>query len=149
MSINYIKHEQEFYGVCKLISGETIIGSMIATEEDNEPGVTLLYVSDPAVAQQHSVEKDGQMGMAVGFIKWMMWSSEDFYIIEEKDILTVAPMSMESILMYKMWLRKECGGEKNDNAVDVNKNMGLVGKVSDARKKLEDIWKMSSGTRAT
>ena len=75
MSINYIKHEQEFYGVCKLISGETIIGSMIATEEDNEPGVTLLYVSDPAVAQQHSVEKDGQMGMAVGFIKWMMWSS--------------------------------------------------------------------------
>jgi|TARA_B100001996_G_scaffold201115_1_gene153935 hypothetical protein len=145
MSINYIKHEQEFYGVCKLISGETIIGSMIATEEDNEPGVTLLYVSDPAVAQQHSVEKDGQMGMAVGFIKWMMWSSEDFYIIEEKDILTVAPMSMESILMYKMWLRKECGGEKNDNAVDVNKNMGLVGKVSDARKKLEDIWKMSSG----
>ena len=131
MSINYIKHEQEFYGVCKLISGETIIGSMIATEEDNEPGVTLLYVSDPAVAQQHSVEKDGQMGMAVGFIKWMMWSSEDFYIIEEKDILTVAPMSMESILMYKMWLRKECGGEKNDNAVDVNKNMGLVGKVSD------------------
>ena len=145
MSINYIKHEQEFYGVCKLISGETIIGSMIATEEDNEPGGTLLYVSDPAVAQQHSVEKDGQMGMAVGFIKWMMWSSEDFYIIEEKDILTVAPMSMESILMYKMWLRKECGGEKNDNAVDVNKNMGLVGKVSDARKKLEDIWKMSSG----
>ena len=145
MSINYIKHEQEFYGVCKLISGETIIGSMIATEEDNEPGVTLLYVSDPAVAQQHSVEKDGQMGMAVGFIKWMMWSSEDFYIIEEKDILTVAPMSMESILMYKMWLRKECGGEKNDNAVEVNKNMGLVGKVSDARKKLEDIWKMSSG----
>ena len=145
MTINYIKHEQEFYGVCKLISGETIIGSMIATEEDNEPGVTLLYVSDPAVAQQHSVEKDGQMGMAVGFIKWMMWSSEDFYIIEEKDILTVAPMSMESILMYKMWLRKECGGEKNDNAVDVNKNMGLVGKVSDARKKLEDIWKMSSG----
>ena len=145
MSINYIKHEQEFYGVCKLISGETIIGSMIATEEDNEPGVTLLYVSDPAVAQQHSVEKDGQMGMAVGFIKWMMGSSEDFYIIEEKDILTVAPMSMESILMYKMWLRKECGGEKNDNAVDVNKNMGLVGKVSDARKKLEDIWKMSSG----
>jgi len=145
MSINYIKHEQEFYGVCKLISGETIIGSMIATEEENEPGVTLLYVSDPAVAQQHSVEKDGQMGMAVGFIKWMMWSSEDFYIIEEKDILTVAPMSMESILMYKMWLRKECGGAKTDNAVDVNRNMGLVGKVSDARRKLEDIWKMSSG----
>ncbi len=145
MSINYIKHEQEFYGVVKLISGETIIGSMIATEEDSEPGNTLLYVSDPAVAQHHSVEKDGQMGVAVGFVKWMMWSSEDFYIIEEKDVLTVAPMSMESILMYKMWLRKECGGSKNDNAVDVNKNMGLVGKVSDARKKLEDLWKKSAG----
>ena len=29
--INYIKHEQEFYGIIKLRSGETIMGSMIAT----------------------------------------------------------------------------------------------------------------------
>ena len=48
--------------------------------------------------------------------------------------------------MYKMWLRKECGHKGNsDNAVPVNENMGLVGKVSEARSKLEDLWKKSAG----
>ena len=40
----------------------------------------------------------------------MMFSDEDFYMISEEDICTVAPMSMESILMYKLWVRKEKGG---------------------------------------
>tara|TARA_B100000287_G_scaffold53186_1_gene46865 strand:+ start:5146 stop:5583 length:438 start_codon:yes stop_codon:yes gene_type:complete len=145
MSINYIKHEQEFFGVIKLNSGETIIGSMIATEEEHAPGQTTIFVSDPATPNTHTVEKDGQLGMAVGLVKWMMWSNEEFYLIQEKNILTVAPMSMESILMYKMWLRKECGGAKTDRDVKVNKNMGLVGKVSDARKSLEKIWQQSAG----
>ena len=146
MSINYIKHDQEFFGVLKMTNGDTIIGSMIATEEEALPGRTTIYVSEPAAPNTHTIEKDGQLGMAVGFVKWMMWSDEDFYLIQEENILTVAPMSMESILMYKMWLRKECGHKgNNDNAVPVNENMGLVGKVSEARSKLEDLWKKSAG----
>ena len=41
MTVNYIRHEQEFYGVMKLKSGETVLGSMIATEEDSAPGKTV------------------------------------------------------------------------------------------------------------
>ena len=78
MSINYIKHEQEFFGVIKLTSGETILGTMIAT-----PGQTTIFVSDPATPNTHTVEKDGQLGMAVGLVKWMMWSNEEFYLIQE------------------------------------------------------------------
>ena len=45
--------------------------------------------------------------------------------------------------MYKMWWRKENGkhGEDPDPGVPMNENMGLVGKVSEMRKKLEDQWK--------
>tara|TARA_Y100001970_G_scaffold169440_1_gene207173 strand:- start:2311 stop:2748 length:438 start_codon:yes stop_codon:yes gene_type:complete len=141
MTINYIKHEQEFYGVIKLRSGETILGSMIASEDDRMPGLTQFFVSDPATPQTHQVEKEGQAGLAVGLIKWMMFSDEDFYMISEEDICTVAPMSMESVLMYKLWVRKEKGGNKTDIEIPVNPGMGYVGKVSDARKKLEDFWK--------
>ena len=39
--INYIRHDNEFYGIVKLVSGEEVMGSMIATNEDN---CTMVYV---------------------------------------------------------------------------------------------------------
>ncbi|BCU95065.1 MAG: hypothetical protein CM15mV7_1710 [uncultured marine virus] len=40
-------------------------------------------------------------------------------------------------------VKKEQGIDDDKNwQVDVNKNMGLVGKVSEMRKKLEDQWKI-------
>ena len=59
-------------------------------------------------------------------MKWMMFADEEFYMVNEEDVVTVAPMSMESILMYKMWVRKE-KGQKGDVQIAINKNMGLVG----------------------
>tara|TARA_B100001094_G_scaffold14874_1_gene12902 strand:+ start:1332 stop:1778 length:447 start_codon:yes stop_codon:yes gene_type:complete len=143
MTVNYIRHEQEFYGVMKLKSGETVLGTMIATEEDSSPGKTVFYIQDAATPHNHSVEKDGTMGVAVGLLKWMLFANEDFYVVSEDDVTTVAPMSMESVLMYKMWVRKEKGGSK-DVQVQINKNMGLLGKVSEARANLEDFWKRTN-----
>ena len=142
--INYIRHEQEFFGVVKLKSGETILGSMIATKEDNAPDKTVFYIQDPACPHNHPVEKDGQAGMAVGLLKWMMFSDEEFYMVGEDDVITVAPMSMESVLMYKMWVRKEKGGNNSEVEIQINKNMGLVGKVSNFRGQLEDFWKRTN-----
>ena len=144
MTIQYIRHEQECYGVIKLKTGDTLLGSMIATQEDDNPDKTVFYIQEPATPNMHQVEKDGQMGMAVGLLKWMMFADEDFYMVNEDDIITVAPMSMDSILMYKMWVRKECKTSKTDVEVKMNPNMGLVGKVSDFRSKLEDFWKRTN-----
>ena len=142
--INYIRHEQEFFGVVKLKSGETILGSMIATKEENAPDKTVFYIQDPACPHNHPVEKDGQAGMAVGLLKWMMFSDEEFYMVNEDDVVTVAPMSMESVLMYKIWVRKEKGGNNSEVEIQINKNMGLVGKVSNFRGQLEDFWKRTN-----
>ena len=140
MTINYIRHDQEFYGVVKLVSGEEIMGTIIATEEE---GNSILFVSEPATTAVTPIEKDGGVAMAIGLNKWMMWSDEDFYIIREPDVVTIAPMSMEAIMMYKLWLRKENGGD-DEFETPMNENMGLVGKVSDARKKLEEQWRKNS-----
>jgi len=144
MTIQYIRHEQEFFGVIKLKTGDTILGTMIATQEDDNPDKTVFYIQEPATPNMHQVEKDGNIGMAVGLLKWMMFADEDFYMVGEDDIITVAPMSMDSILMYKMWVRKECKTSKTDVEVKMNPNMGLVGKVSDFRSKLEDFWKRTN-----
>jgi hypothetical protein len=58
--------------------------------------------------------------------------------------MTIAPMSTEAIMMYKMWWRKDGKLEDDqDPGVPMNENMGLVGKVSEMRKRLEDQWKNS------
>ena len=137
--INYIRHDPEFYGVAKLSSGDEVMGVMIATKQD---GQTLIFVEEPATPREAPVRKGDEVGLAIGLVKWMMWSDEKFFILQEGDIISIAPMSFAATSMYKLWLRREQGVDDDKNwQVDVNKNMGLVGKVSEMRKKLEDQWK--------
>ena len=137
--INYIRHDHEFHGVAKLSSGEEVMGVMIATKQD---GQTLIFVQDPATPKEAPMKRGDEVGLAIGLVKWMMWSDEEFFILQEADIISVAPMSFPAQAMYKLWLRKEQGIDDDKNwQVDVNKNMGLVGRVSEMRKKLEDQWK--------
>ena len=70
-----------------------------------------------------------------------MFSEEDFYLIREPDVICVAPMSDESIAMYRMWLRREYGGPEEGYKAPVNESMGLIGRVDDFRKKLEKQWR--------
>ena len=137
--INYIRHDHEFHGVAKLSSGEEVMGVMIATKQD---GQTLIFVQDPATPKEAPMKRGDEVGLAIGLVKWMMWSDEEFFILQEGDIISIAPMSFSATAMYKLWLRKEQGIDDDKNwQVDVNKNMGLVGKVSEMRKKLEDQWR--------
>ena len=137
--INYIRHDHEFYGVAKLSSGDEVMGVMIVTQEK---GQSLVFVQDPATPREAPVNHQGQVGLAIGLVKWMMWSDEEFFILQEADIISIAPMSILAESTYKLWLRKENGVEDDSNwEVKANKNMGLVGKVSEIRKRLEDQWK--------
>ena len=137
--INYIRHDHEFHGVAKLSSGEEVMGVMIATKQD---GQTLIFVQDPATPKEAPMKRGDEVGLAIGLVKWMMWSDEEFFILQEGDIISIAPMSFAATSMYKLWLRKEQGIDDDANwQVDVNKNMGLVGKVSEMRKRLEDQWR--------
>ena len=137
--INYIRHDHEFHGVAKLSSGEEVMGVMMAMKQD---GQTLIFVQDPATPKEAPMKRGDEVGLAIGLVKWMMWSDEEFFILQEGDIISIAPMSFAATSMYKLWLRKEQGIDDDKNwQVDVNKNMGLVGKVSEMRKRLEDQWK--------
>ena len=42
--ISYAKHEEEFYGVFKLVSGEEVLGKAVLTEDNGE---TLCFVQNP------------------------------------------------------------------------------------------------------
>ena len=71
----------------------------------------------------------------------MNFSDEDFYVLDESAIISIAPMSKEAVMMYKRWIRKEIKQEETEESeVPMNENMGLVAKVEDARKLLEKLF---------
>jgi hypothetical protein len=140
--INYIRHDEEFHFIAKLVSGEQVIGKGFAMEEEGE---TLIYVSDPLEISIIIKNLDKNKSIkGIGLNKWMHFSEEDFYIIREKDIITIAGLSSELIAMYNLFWQKEIEGDTLDEKkVELDTEMGLIGKVDDMRSKLEKLFKDS------
>jgi hypothetical protein len=143
--INYIRHDEEFHFIAKLVSGESIIAKGFAIEQD---GKTQIYCSDPLEIQIISRSSGSSTVKGVAMNNWMEFSDEEFFILEEKDIMTIAGLSQEMIHMYELFVRKKSAKETvedeiENKRVDVDTNMGLKGKVNDLRKKLEQLYKQS------
>ena len=140
--ISYAKHEEEFYGVFKLVSGEEVLGKAVLTEDNGE---TLCFVQNPvSTVVMNNKDNEGRNVRGVGFAKWMQFSDEDFYIIREKDVLTVSSMSKEITFMYEAFVQSENKGKppKKDNLkIDPKPGMGYLGKIDDYRKIFEKLFK--------
>ena len=141
--ISYIRHDDQFYGTMKLTTGEEILGEILVTE-DPETKTDLIFIQNPAKTKVIELDPDKDtksQKVAMGFIRWMNFSEEDFYVVPEHQVLTIAPMSPEAVMMYKRWVRKEIHKEPERNPeVPMNESMGLIGSVSDARKLLKKIY---------
>lgn len=137
--INYARHDEEFYGVFKLLNGEEVLGKAVLTEDNGE---TLVFIQDPVCIQIVTKDlDDGRTIRGVGFAKWMQFSDEEFFIIHEKDILTVTSMSKEVTFMYESFI---IGNDetKDTTKVDLQPEMGYLGKIDEARKIFERIYKI-------
>ena len=137
--INYARHDEEFYGVFKLVNGEEVLGKAVLTEDN---GQTLVFIQDPVCTQIITKEtEDGRTVRGMGFAKWMQFSDEDFYILTEKDIITVTSMSKEVSFMYEAFVMGEDDEKKNKTQLDLEPEMGYLGKIDEARKLFERIYK--------
>ena len=148
MTINYAKHDEEFYGVFKLLNGEEILGKAVLTQEGE--GETLCFLSDPVVISV--IEKqisEGKMMRGMGFHKWMQLFDEEFFIIREKDIIAVASMSKEIVLMYETYLANEMDEthEAKQERLKRKKSSiqnakGYLGKIDEARAQFEKLFNL-------
>lgn len=135
--INYARHDEEFYGVFKLLNGEEVLGKAVLTEDNGE---TLVFIQDPVCTQVvHKELDEGKLVRGVGFSKWMQFSNEDFFILREKDILTVTSMSKEVSYLYEAFILSE--DDEKSSKKDLEPEMGYLGKINEARKLLEKIYR--------
>ena len=143
MTLNYAKHDEEFYGLFKLVSGEELIAkAIISKQEDLEPVEELILLSNPVTVEFFTKELDGgKIAKGMGLSNWMQMSDEDFFIIKEKDLISLASLSKQYILMYEAYLTgtpPEALTQKQKK--DLEKNMGYLGSINEARMLFEKIY---------
>ena len=103
--INFIKHEEEFYGIFKLVSGDEVLAKAVITKDHQE---SLVFLQDPLCVEiVTNPISETKVARGMGFIKWQQLSDEDFYVIREKDIICVSTMSKQIKLYTKhlLWQR--------------------------------------------
>ena len=128
--------EEDFYCTLKLKSGEEVFAKVAASEEEER---TFLIVSNPIVISEYK-SRGGESGYKIE--PWLKTTTEDMFIIKLDDVLTLSESyDIEMIAMYQSYLRKSY--KKKNNESNINRQMGYLSSVNDAKDILEKLYENS------
>lgn len=128
--------EEDFYATVKLKSGEEIFAKVAASEEENR---TLLIISNPITINEIK-NRTGVVGYKLE--PWLKTTKEDMFIINLEDVLTLSESSdIEMIMMYQSYVRQS--NKNGSNHSKINRRMGYISNVNDAKEILEKLFKNS------
>ena len=124
--------EEEFFATIKLKTGEELFSKVAATEEEN--GLFLVLLNPMVVFNN--------LYFGILLEPWLKTTKEDMFIINLDDVITLSESSdVEMIMMYQSYVRQS-SREKN-NEPKLNRRMGYIANVNDAKDLLEKLYKNS------
>tara|TARA_B100000287_G_scaffold33165_1_gene30784 strand:+ start:567 stop:992 length:426 start_codon:yes stop_codon:yes gene_type:complete len=134
----------DFYAIIKLISGEEIL-SLVCVDETNDQPIIILH--SPVV--MNMINHPG--GASYVKVKaWIELADDDMFVLQYDRILTITECRDEKIIsIYDRYVQESHDDTirfKTNNIngkVPINQTMGYISTVEDARKKLEDIFKLN------
>jgi hypothetical protein len=136
----------EFYAIIKLVSGEEVLSLISIDENDGDP---LVVMQNPITMKLlHS-----RNGMHVKVKSWMELASDDFFIVRPDKILTMTETHDKRMIeIYTNYIEDEDNmdiynpqspsNEKPIGDVRPSRKMGYLSTVEEARKTLENIFKL-------
>ena len=128
--------EDDFYATIKLNSGEEVFAKVAASEEEDR---TMLILHTPVTVSEIK-NKGGLVGYKVE--PWLKTTRDDMFIINMNNVMTLSESSdMEMIVMYQHFLRDSQREYHNQHRL--NRRMGYISNVNDAKENLEKIFKKS------
>ena len=127
--------EDDFYASLKLISGEEVFAKVAACDEDDR---TLLLLHSPVLVQQ--VKLPGANIVALYKVEpWLKTNDEDMMVLDMKNIMTMVEChDIEMISIHQRYV-EESSQEGTRSRID--RKMGYISSVSDAKKMLEQLYK--------
>lgn len=128
--------EEDFYATVKLKTGEEIFAKVAASEEENK---TLLIISNPIVVSEIK-NRSGSFGYKIE--PWLKTSKDDMFILNFDDVLTISECSdIGMISMHQSYIRQSIKEKKSESKI--NRRMGYISNVNDAKEILEKIYENS------
>mgnify|MGYP001257018373 CR=1 FL=1 len=128
--------EDDFYATVKFKSGEEIFAKVAASEEEDR---TMLILHNPIL-----IEEIRGRGSIVGYKveSWLKTTREDMFIINLQDVLTLSEsQDIEMIMMHQRFIRDN--QLESFNKPKINRKMGYIGNVHDAKEILEKLYKLN------
>ena len=129
---------EEFYCILKLVSGEEII-SLITIDETGDEAII--------IAQSPLIMKIQYGAEGSSYIKvksWMDLSDEDIFLIKPDKVITMTETKDQKLIdIYHDFIKDDDQDTfSTTGKIAVTSEMGLLGKVDNARIKLESIFNM-------
>ena len=129
--------EDDFYATIKLKSGEEVFARVAASEEEDR---TMLIVHTPVTVSEIK-NKNGLVGYKVE--PWLKTTRDDMFLIDINNVITLSESNdTEMIIMYQHFL-KDAQRELHHHH-KLNRRMGYISNVKDAKENLEKIFKLDS-----
>lgn len=135
--------EEEFYAIIKLISGEEIF-ALVSIEQGEDDEDATIIMQSPVTMKSFN-----HHGNSLIKIKpWIELSTEDIFVIKYDKVLTMTETRDEKVIeIYNRYLSEDDEDEnnpllKNSSRVNISEKMGYLNSVENARKHLEDMFKI-------
>ena len=127
----------EFYGVIKLTDGTEMVGIVVVCEDEDG-----FIVENPfEISVEPVMTPAGEM-YKVDMRPWIKFSKEDIFFIEKTKVFTVGEADNKILGLYRSTLKKYLN-KQDDNKVSLDKELGFKNKIEEARKLLEESFKLN------
>ena len=139
--------EDEFYSIIKLTSGEEILSLVSVDENDGDP--VILLQNPITMKVLHSPH-----GMHLKVKSWIEMSSDDIFIIRPERIITMTETKDQKLIdIYNSYIEDEedmdiytprkNSTDEPSGEIKPCRKMGYLSSVEEARKTLENIFKLT------
>ena len=135
--------EEEFYSIIKLTSGEEILSLVSIDDNDGDPLVILQNPITIKIIETHH-------GVHIKVKSWIEMSTDDIFIIKQDKIITMTETKDDRLIdIYNSYIEDDDSFEvrkpsDKTGKTKPSKRMGYLSSVEDARKILEDIFKLDT-----
>ena len=126
----------EFYSIIKMISGEEVLSLVAIDDNDGDPIVVL---QNPIIMKMI----ESRFGTQIKVKPWIELSEEDFFFVKPEKIITMTETKNEKLIdIYNQYINEEDNESMSPGKVKPSEDMGYLSSVKEARKNLENIFKL-------
>jgi hypothetical protein len=123
--------EDSFYASIKLVSGEEIFSIVCVSEEEDQ----IILLLDNPVTIEPVVSKE-KIFVGYKISSWINICEDELFAMKMDKVITMTEIKNPNIITaYNKFLR-------NSSQVPVNKDIGLISTVDNARDSLENLYNL-------